>query len=193
MASSIALIAGLGNPGPEYELTRHNVGFWLVDELARRHGGVFRREPKFHGELCRVTITGHDVRLLKPLTFMNRSGQSVAATARFFKFPAASILVVHDDLDLPVGSVRLKREGGHGGHNGLRDIIGVLGTRDFPRVRLGVGHPGHKERVTGHVLGRPPREEEESLRAAVARAADAVPDLLDGQFEKAMQRLHSRK
>ena len=148
----LRLIVGLGNPGADYDKTRHNVGFWLLDSLARRYGGVFRREAKFHGEACQVSVDGHPLWLLKPQTFMNRSGASVIALARFYKLVPEAILVVHDELDLPPGAVRLKRGGGHGGHNGLRDIIQQLGSREFLRLRLGIGHPGDSRAVINYVL-----------------------------------------
>lgn len=188
---AISLIVGLGNPGRSYEETRHNAGFWFVDELARRHGGNFKVESKFHGELCRVHVGGHEVRLLKPTTYMNRSGQAIHAVANFYKIPAEAILVAHDELDLPPGTVRFKRGGGHGGHNGLRDTIARFG-KEFPRMRLGIGHPGHKDRVHDYVLGRPSSDDRHAIVDAVDEACDALPQLLDGHFEKAMNRLHSR-
>lgn len=187
----IRLIVGLGNPGPDYAATRHNVGFWFVDDLAAAHGGVFRAEGKFHGELCRLTIGGADVRLLKPATYMNRSGQSVAAVSRYFDIRPEAILIAHDELDLPVGKVRLKQGGGHAGHNGLRDTIGVLGSPDFWRLRIGIDHPGNRGQVIGYVLGRPSQEDAVSIRDALDQAAGVTGDLLTGRYQAAMNRLHS--
>jgi len=187
----IRLIVGLGNPGPDYAATRHNVGFWFVDDLAAANGGVFRAEGKFHGELCRLTIGGADVRLLKPTTYMNRSGQSVAAVSRYFDIRPEAILLAHDELDLPVGKVRLKQGGGHAGHNGLRDTIGVLGSPDFWRLRIGIDHPGNRGQVIGYVLGRPSQEDAVSIRDALDQAAGVTGDLLTGRYQAAMNRLHS--
>ncbi|HLA74864.1 MAG TPA: aminoacyl-tRNA hydrolase [Gammaproteobacteria bacterium] len=193
MASAIELIAGLGNPGPDYEQTRHNVGFWLVDELARQGGVNFKFESKFQGAVCKYTVSGQPQScwLLKPHTFMNRSGQAIAGLASFYKIPLENILVVHDDLDLPVGTLRLKQGGGHGGHNGLRDIIAHLGD-NFMRLRIGIGHPGKGNDVTNYVLNRPAKQEETLLHDAVAEALMALPLLLHGEREKAMQQLHTR-
>jgi len=191
--TGIRLIVGLGNPGPQYDLTRHNVGFWCVDALAARHQGAFRAEVKFHGLLCRLLIGGIDLRLLKPGTFMNRSGQSLGVVARYLNISPPSILVAHDELDLDVGTNRLKQGGGHAGHNGLRDIINVLGSRDFWRLRIGIGHPGDREQVINYVLGRPSRDAETQIRTALVSAEDCLPDLLAGEFQRAMHRLHSSR
>ena len=191
-ASSLRLVVGLGNPGPDYAQTRHNAGFWLVDELARQHSGNFRPEGRFHGETCRIALNGQELWLLKPMTFMNRSGQAVAALARFHKITLPEILIVHDDLDLPPGVVRLKRSGGHGGHNGLRDLIAHLGGNDFPRLRLGIGHPGHSREVLDHVLHRAPQAERALLEQAITDALRELPRLIAGQWNPAMQTLHSR-
>jgi PTH1 family peptidyl-tRNA hydrolase len=187
----IRLIVGLGNPGPEYEATRHNVGFWLVEAIAADHSGAFRLEPKFHGLLTRTILSGQELRLLKPATYMNRSGQSVAAVVRYFDVTPGQILVLHDELDLPVGALRLKLGGGHAGHNGLRDIINVLGTRDFWRLRIGIDHPGEKHLVTNYVLGRPNRGDEGLVRDRFPDAQGALPDLIAGEFQRAMNRLHT--
>ncbi len=189
--SSISLIVGLGNPGSEYERTRHNAGFFFIDALAERQGVSLRRESKFHGEAAKVLIGGHQVWLLKPDTFMNRSGQSLAALANFYKIPIESVLVVHDELDLEPGVVRLKKGGGHGGHNGLRDIIARTGSKDFWRLRLGIGHPGHSSKVTGFVLGKPSTDERIELDRAIDRVLDELPAILGGEQQKAMNRLHS--
>lgn len=187
MAERVELIVGLGNPGPEYEKTRHNAGFWFVDTLA---GDGFRRESRFQAELARVQIGDHAVWLLKPMTFMNRSGLSVAALARFYKIPPSSILVVHDELDLPPGAARLKQGGGHGGHNGLRDIVSQLGSRDFLRLRLGIGHPGNSREVVNYVLGRPVAAEREAILAARDTAVSVMPQVLAGELQQAMNTLH---
>lgn len=186
----VQLVVGLGNPGDRYRQTRHNAGFWFADELARRYGGSFRAEAKFFGEVARVLIDGTDCHLLKPATFMNKSGQAVAAMANFYKVAPEHILVVHDELDLPPGSAKLKQGGGHGGHNGLRDTIRVIG-RDFGRLRLGVGHPGHKDAVIGYVLSRAPAEEERAIEDAVDAAADCMPWLVEGDWGRAQQKLHT--
>jgi PTH1 family peptidyl-tRNA hydrolase len=187
----LRIIVGLGNPGPEHQLTRHNAGFWFVDLLARRHGGEFRDYRKYSGETARISIDGHDVMLLKPTTYMNRSGLSVRQLGDFFKVPAEEILVAHDELDLPVAGLRLKFAGGHGGHNGLRDIIAHVGE-NFWRLRIGVGHPGNKADVIDYVLTRAPQAEEELILSSVANAADNIPLLLEQGAERVMTKLHSR-
>lgn len=191
MGERLRLIAGLGNPGPKYEQTRHNAGFWLVDEMARRQAAQWRVENRFLGEVARVTLDGSDVWLLKPSTYMNRSGQSVAAMSAFYKIAPGQLAVAHDEIDLPPGDVRFKFGGGHGGHNGLRDIFSHLG-RDFWRVRLGVGHPGHRDQVIDYVLGRPGRDERSQIELCVDRAVDLLPKLVGGDSERAMHALHSR-
>src|SRR5689334_2980231 len=191
MAASIQLVVGLGNPGADYVMTRHNAGWWFVDALARAHGGAFSAERKFSGDVCRLDVGGHDVRLLKPTTFMNRSGQSVKALAAYLKIPTEAILVAHDDLDLPSGTVRLKRGGGAGGHNGLKDIIGHMGE-DFLRLRFGIAHPAGARDVIDYVLERASAAEEAVIMESIGAAVAEMPKLLDGQFEKAMQALHSR-
>jgi PTH1 family peptidyl-tRNA hydrolase len=187
----LRIIVGLGNPGPEHQVTRHNVGFWFVDLLARRHGGEFRDYRKYSGETARVAIDGQELILLKPTTYMNRSGLSVRQISDFYKIAPDDILVAHDELDLPVGSVRLKNGGGHGGHNGLRDTIAHIGE-NFWRLRLGIGHPGNKAEVIDYVLTRAPRVEEDLILEAVATAADSVPLILEQGAERAMTKLHSR-
>ena len=189
--ASIQLIVGLGNPGPDYERTRHNAGFWFVDALAREHGGSFRHENKFHGETTRLTIDGHDCRLLKPLTYMNRSGQSASALAKFYRIPLDAILVVHDELDLPPGVARLKKGGGHGGHNGLRDLHSALGGNGYWRLRLGIGHPGHKDDVVDYVLKKPSKSDERLIEDAIDDGLRVVAQLLAGETERAMHQLHS--
>ena len=187
------LVVGLGNPGSEYAETRHNAGFWLVDALARQHGGQFRPEAKYHGETCRIVLDGQDLWLLKPMTYMNRSGLAVAALARFHRIPAPEILVIHDELDLPLGAVRLKKSGGPGGHNGLRDLIARLGRNDFLRLRLGIGHPGDSREVLDYVLRRAPAAERALLEQAVADALRELPLLAAGQWDRAVHALHSRR
>ncbi|MEO6423525.1 MAG: aminoacyl-tRNA hydrolase [Candidatus Nitrotoga sp.] len=189
--SGIKLIVGLGNPGREYEFTRHNAGFWWVDTFARKHPNAFKPESKFHGLVARVQVDGSELILLKPQTFMNVSGRSVGALSQFYKIEPRNILVVHDDLDLPPGSVKLKLGGGHGGHNGLKDIFAHLGTRDFWRLRIGIGHPGERSDVVDFVLNAPRREETELIEHAMQRALDVVPSIVDGKLEAAMLKLHS--
>ena len=187
----LRVIVGLGNPGPEHQVTRHNVGFWFVDTLARRHGGEFRDYRKYSGETARINVGSHELILLKPTTYMNRSGLSIRQISDFFKIAPDDILVAHDELDLPVGSIRLKHGGGHGGHNGLRDAIAHIGE-SFWRLRLGVGHPGNKAEVIDYVLTHAPRAEEDLISDAVNTAADAMPLVLEQGAERAMTKLHSR-
>ncbi len=187
--AGIRLIVGLGNPGPDYAATRHNVGFWFVDALALGH--PFKAEARFHGELTRLTRRGSDLRLLKPSTYMNHSGRAVAAVARYFEVPPEQILVAHDELDLPVGTVRLKQGGGHAGHNGLRDTIHLLGSRDFWRLRIGIDHPGDRTQVINYVLGRPSRDDATRIEDALRDAEGIIDDCLAGRFQAAMNRLHS--
>lgn len=191
MPASFQIVVGLGNPGADYVMTRHNVGWWFVDALARAHGGSFSAERKFGGDVCRVDIGGHDVRLLKPTTFMNRSGQAVKALSAYLKVPPEAILVAHDDLDLPFGTVRLKKGGGAGGHNGLKDITAHIGE-NYARVRFGIAHPAGSRDVIDYVLERAGREEEAAILEAIGATAEQVPQLLDGNFEKVTQNLHSR-
>jgi peptidyl-tRNA hydrolase, PTH1 family len=187
----LRIIVGLGNPGPEHQVTRHNAGFWFVDLLARRHGAEFRDYRKYSGEAARVNISGQDLVLLKPTTYMNRSGLAVRQLCDFYKVATDEVLVAHDELDLPVGTVRLKSGGGHGGHNGLRDTIAHIGE-SFWRLRLGVGHPGNKTEVIDYVLTRAPRAEEDLIFEAVNMAADCMPLLIEQGAERAMTKLHSR-
>ncbi len=191
MDNALKLIVGLGNPGSRYEQTRHNAGFWFADLLAQRTGARFATEAKYHGELARTMLVGTEVRLLKPATFMNLSGQSVGPVARFFKLEPGQILVAHDELDLPPGTARLKLGGGHGGHNGLRDLIRHLGA-EFWRLRIGIGHPGHRDEVTDFVLTRAPVEEQTLMGDALKDAADAIEKMLAHGAERAMHQLHSR-
>ncbi len=193
MSNSVQLIVGLGNPGPKYAQTRHNVGFLFIDELARSKGATFRTEAKFHGEVCKLHLDGHELWLLKPGTFMNRSGQAVAALARFYKISPESTLVIHDELDIPAGQLRLKQGGGHGGHNGLRDIINQIGSREFLRLRIGIDHPGSAREVSNYVLSKASADDRITIEAAVDEALRALPQIIDGELQAAMNRLHSRK
>lgn len=186
----LKLVVGLGNPGLDYARTRHNAGWWFLDVLAEEHGGRWRRESRLNAELSRVRIGGGELWLAKPTAFMNRSGGPVAALAQYYRIAPGEILVAHDDIDLPPGVCRLKQGGGHGGHNGLRDIIAHIGA-DFWRLRFGVGHPGAKELVIDAVLDRPTAAEEEAINAAVARALAALPMMLTDGAQRAMHRLHS--
>lgn len=187
----LKLIAGLGNPGDAYARTRHNAGFWFVDELARRHGGTFRFDSRHQAELARVKIGDADIWLVKPMTYMNRSGGPLASVANFYKIKPEEILVGYDELDFPVGVVKLKQGGGHAGHNGIRDVIAHVGEPVW-RVRIGVGHPGIKGEVVDYVLTRAPAEEERAILETVEAAADAVPIMLEQGAQKAMNRLHTR-
>jgi len=184
------LLVGLGNPGREYEATRHNAGFWFVHRVADIHGASLRMEPRFHGLAARVSARGRECWLLEPTTFMNASGRSVAALARFYKIEPQEMLVVHDELDLPPGGAKLKKGGGAAGHNGLKDIIAHLGP-DFWRLRIGIGHPGDRAQVINYVLEKPRREEDEAIDAAIERCLDIWPMLLDGKTEAAMLKLHT--
>jgi PTH1 family peptidyl-tRNA hydrolase len=188
----LQLLVGLGNPGAKYSATRHNAGFWFVDEIARQAGGLFRSESKFPGEVCRVSINDQSVWLLKPNTFMNRSGQSVAALARFYKIPVEAILIAHDELDLPAGLARWKFAGGHGGHNGLRDIMAHL-SKDYWRLRLGIDHPGDRSQVVNYVLSKPSYDEQIDISTAIDAAADSLDLILQGESQRAMNQLHCKR
>jgi peptidyl-tRNA hydrolase, PTH1 family len=188
--SRLYAIVGLGNPGAEYDRTRHNAGFWFVDALAAAYRGSFRTEAKFFAEVARVRIGNSDVLLVKPSTFMNRSGQAIQALAAFYKLDPADILVVHDEMDLPVGAMRLKLAGGHGGHNGLRSVHQHIGE-GYRRLRVGIGHPGSKELVLGYVLGRTSVADDKLIHQGIANAAAAIPVWLEQSWDKAMQQLHS--
>lgn len=188
--NALKLIVGLGNPGPEYARTRHNAGFWLVDELARRHGGAFRFEGKHQAELARVRIGGEELWLAKPMTFMNRSGGPVSSVLGFYKMTPAQMLVAHDEIDLPSGTVRLKEAGGHGGHNGLRDLIAAQGD-GFWRLRIGVGHPGSKNEVVDFVLTRASADEQRAIDETIVAGADAIEEMLRSSAQIAMNKLHS--
>ena len=189
--STLKAIVGLGNPGKDYERTRHNAGFWFVDALADAHRGSFRAESKFKGALARIRLGEHEVLLLKPGTYMNRSGEAIQPLAQFYKLAAADILVAHDELDLPVGTMRLKVGGGHGGHNGLRSVHQHLGP-DYLRLRIGVGHPGQKELVMPYLTEqRISKTDEELVMRGIDAARDAMPVWFAQSWEKAVQQLHS--
>jgi PTH1 family peptidyl-tRNA hydrolase len=187
----IKLFVGLGNPGPEYEATRHNAGFWWIDALSRELKAPLSLDKNYHGQVARTTVNGQTVWLLKPLTFMNLSGKSVAALARFFKISPAEVLVAHDELDIVPGQVKLKFGGSHAGHNGLRDIHAQLGSADYWRLRIGVGHPGDKAEVINWVLKKPSQEHREAIEDCIARSLKAVPELLKGEMEKATMMIHT--
>jgi PTH1 family peptidyl-tRNA hydrolase len=187
----LSIIVGLGNPGPEHRLTRHNAGFWLVDALARSQGVQFRSHARYQGEIARVNLEGREITLLKPQTYMNRSGLSVRALMDYTKAPVGEILVVHDELDLPPGVARLKFGGGHGGHNGLRDTITHCGP-DFWRLRLGIGHPGDRDQVIDYVLQRAAPQDEEATVESLSASLDALPVFLRDGSEKAMKQLHTK-
>ncbi|MCB1677748.1 MAG: aminoacyl-tRNA hydrolase [Halioglobus sp.] len=190
--TAIKLVVGLGNPGGEYRGTRHNAGADFAEELARQGGATLQEESRFFGLTGRLTLSGHDLRLLIPTTFMNRSGKSVAAMASFYKIAPQEILVAHDELDIAPGTARFKRGGGHGGHNGLRDIVPCLGNdKNFFRLRIGIGHPGHASKVTGYVLAPPAPEDRKRIDASIDEAIASLPLLLDGDETRAMTRLHS--
>ncbi|MEP1266798.1 MAG: aminoacyl-tRNA hydrolase [Marinobacter sp.] len=193
MAQDILMVVGLGNPGPDYANTRHNAGALFVEALARETGQSLRPEKKYHGLYARIQLQGLDLHLLNPSTYMNRSGLSIKALADFFKIQPQQILVAHDELDLPPGTAKLKKGGGHGGHNGLRDTIAHLGTNDFQRLRIGIGPPGDSRQVTGYVLGRLGKRETEELNALIDEIIRVLPDAASGKLPAAMNRLHSFK
>ncbi|MEH6577253.1 MAG: aminoacyl-tRNA hydrolase [Amphritea sp.] len=194
MKDRIQLIVGLGNPGQQYHKTRHNAGAELVEQLAARHLSPLKTDSKFHGLYAKITLNNQPVHLLIPNTFMNLSGQAVAALANFYKIPAESILVAHDELDLPPGVARFKQGGGHGGHNGLRDIISRMGNnKNFYRLRLGIGHPGSASQVSGFVLKKAPVSERELTLAAIDEALRVLDQATNGDWHKAMNTLHTFK
>lgn len=190
--NKVQLIVGLGNPGTEYQQTRHNAGAWLVEQLAARHAVSLKPESKFHGLTARIQCGQQDCRLVIPTTYMNRSGQSVSALCNFFKIEPESVLVAHDELDLPPGQARLKRNGGHGGHNGLRDIIQHFsGNKNFLRLRIGIGHPGEKNLVSNFVLSNPAKTEKSAIDCALDESLRVIDAIIAGDLDKAMQQLHS--
>ncbi|MCE7031041.1 aminoacyl-tRNA hydrolase [Lysobacter sp. GX 14042] len=189
----LRLIVGLGNPGPEYARTRHNAGSWFVDALASTLGARFAVDARLFGESAQASVGGTTLRLLKPATFMNLSGKSVTAALRYWKIEPEQALLAHDELDLPPGTARLKFNGGHGGQNGLRDTMRLLGHGRFHRLRVGIGHPGHRDLVTPWVLGRPSGEDETLIHRAIDDALDVLPLAIEGDFNEAMKRLHTGK
>ena len=189
--AALRLIVGLGNPGAEHTRTRHNAGFWFIDALARRENARFGIESKLHAETAKIVVDGQTLWLLKPTTYMNKSGLAVAAALRYWKIAPEEMLIAHDDLDLPPGVARLKFDGGHGGQNGLRDIFEHLGHGQFHRLRLGIGHPGDKDRVTSWVLGRPGVADEKAIIGAVGEGLDVLPLAVRGEFNAAMKSLHT--
>ncbi len=190
--AQLRLLVGLGNPGAEHLRTRHNAGFWFIDALAQAHGARFGMESKLHGETAKITIDGQPLWLLKPTTYMNKSGIAVQSALRYWKIEPEDMLVAHDDLDLPAGTARLKFDGGHGGQNGLRDVLAHLGHGKFHRLRIGIGHPGDKSRVLSWVLGRPGVDDEKAIIEAVGRSLDVLPLAVRGDFNEAMKRLHTQ-
>lgn len=189
----LRLIVGLGNPGAEHLRNRHNAGFWFVDSLALQEQARFGIDSKLHAESTKVVVAGDPVQLLKPTTFMNKSGLAVTAALRYYKIEPEEMLVVHDDLDLAPGTARLKFDGGHGGQNGLRDIFAHLGHGRFHRLRIGIGHPGHKDKVTSWVLGRAGIADEKAILESISASLDVLPLAVSGDFNEAMKRLHTSK
>ncbi len=188
----LKVIVGLGNPGSKYTETRHNAGFWFIEEVARKYSAAFRQEKKFHGEVAKISIEGKDIWLLKPDTFMNRSGLAVKSLLSFYRITADQLLVAHDEIDLPPGTAKLKTGGGHGGHNGLRDIISQLASKDFHRLRIGVGHPGSKDQVVDYVLHNASRDDRILIDRDIDDAVNVMPELASGDMERAMHVLHSK-
>jgi len=192
MSKAIRIIVGLGNPEDKYERTLHNAGFWFVDALARKNGGNFRYEKKFDADICRINLHGEEVWLVKPQSYMNNSGQPVRGLLDYYRLGVNELLVAHDEIDLPPGTTRLKEGGGHGGHNGLRDIIQHCGP-DFLRLRLGVGHPGEKDQVTNYVLKRGSSDTEVAIGRDIDDAIAVMPELVDGGINAAMKKLHTKE
>jgi len=192
----VKLVVGLGNPGRKYEATRHNAGFWWIERLARAVHGEFRHEARFHGDVAKVATPGGELWLLKPATFMNQSGRAVAALAGFYKLAPGQLLIVHDELDLPPGTVRLKKGGGTGGHNGLNDIAAQLGTKDFWRLRIGIGHPRNQtateQEVLDYVLHKPGAVDHAAIDDAISRGLEVWPLISEDKLEAAMLRLHTK-
>lgn len=193
MANAIQLIVGLGNPGPDYARTRHNAGFWFVEQLAQQHHKNLRTEAKFFGLCGQFTQAGEECRLLLPTTYMNHSGQAVLALAHFYRIPVSAILVIHDELDLPIGTLRLKQGGGDGGHNGLKDISAKLNSKNYWRLRIGIGHPGHRDRVHDYVLSPASKAEHSKILETIDAGLSALPLILRGDMQKAMQLLHTNQ
>lgn len=193
MTNPIRLIVGLGNPGAEYENTRHNAGAWFLEQLLQGTSTLLKPEKKFKGLFANTKLFDRECFILAPTTFMNLSGESIIAVANFYKILPEEILIVHDDLDLSPGIVRLKKDGGHGGHNGLQNIIQHLKTTDFYRIRIGIGHPGNKDQVSDYVLHKPKKNELEKIESAITRAANVMPDVMSGKLHQAMQTLHTEE
>lgn len=189
--SSLNLLVGLGNPGDQYAATRHNVGVWFIEKVAEHYGAIWRRENKFLGQVCQIQLDHSSCWLLQPATFMNHSGQAVAALAHFYKIPPESILIAHDELSFPAGIIRFKEGGGHAGHNGLRDIITRLHSSDFKRLRIGINHPGDRNQVTDYVLSKPNRSDQSLIEQAISQAIAVLPDLVAGNFQNAFRFLHN--
>lgn len=190
MATHLSIIAGLGNPEDRYAQTLHNAGFWFADEMARRDGARFRYEKRFDADVCKINVAGNDVWLIKPQSYMNNSGGPIRSILDYYRQATAKLLIAHDEIDLPPGTVKLKIGGGHGGHNGLRDVIRHCGA-DFMRLRLGVGHPGHKDEVTEYVLKKASRDDESAILKNVDEAAGVMPMLADEGLNAAMKKLHT--
>ena len=189
--SGLFLLVGLGNPGSKYSQTRHNAGFWFLDVLLKETATGLRAQTKLSAEVCRTQLFGRDCILAKPTTFMNHSGQAVRAVMDYYRVDSKNVLVAYDELDLPVGTVRLKQGGGHGGHNGMRDIFRHLKDTDFMRLRIGIGHPGFKDAVTAYVLSRAPADQEQAILHSIGDAVSVLPDLLGGNVAKATKELHT--
>lgn len=190
MIDGIKLIVGLGNPGPEYANTRHNVGAWFIDRLTQQKNYKLSLEKKFFARIHKLNLDKHSYWLMHPTTYMNESGRAVAAITNFYKIAPPEILVAHDELDFPPGEIRLKQGGGHGGHNGLRDIIETIDSAEFYRLRIGIGHPGHKDRVTPYVLSQPSNDDKTQILQAIDAGLLVMDDLINGDFQKAMRKLH---
>jgi PTH1 family peptidyl-tRNA hydrolase len=188
---AIKLIVGLGNPGKDYQAHRHNAGFWFVEALAHQLGASFNKQSNFFGETSEALLANTKVRFLKPQTFMNCSGQAIQALANYFNIEAEEILVVHDELDLNPGTTKLKKGGGHGGHNGLRDTIKALDSKEFYRLRIGVGHPGNKNEVVNFVLNQPSTKELALIEESMVDAISVISQIVEGKFEEAMKQLHT--
>ncbi len=192
LTQQMFLITGLGNPGSKYSKTRHNAGFWFIERLASTAGVSLREQSKLHAQVARCELAGQDCLLMQPTTFMNESGLALRMVMDYYKLNSDRLLIAYDELDLEPGEVKLKRGGGHGGHNGLRDIFQHLGSRDFLRLRIGIGHPGHKDRVTPWVLGRPTSDQEIEIQQALTRTEAVMPELLNNRLNEAVKQLHTR-
>lgn len=192
MKNYLQIIVGLGNPGSEYEQTRHNVGVWLIESLLTQHSKTLRFEKKIFGYITEIELNDHKVKLFKPNTYMNVSGKAINAVLNYYKIPSTGLLVAHDDLDLDPGTIRLKFDGGHGGHNGLRDIIQSIGTNTFYRARIGIGHPGNKNAVTSYVTKKPSKTDHSKITESIDNLCTYIPELTTGQFDEVMKEIHTR-